>query len=536
MKTHLGIILLLLTSSISSGFSQSWSAPIQWGGNANETCDAMTIGQDGNILLAGTFRSEFQLGSQTLDAQGETDIFFMKTNANGDVQWATSVGSRLGDAVADIATDSEDNLIAVGSFWLDANFSDTILTATQNSKALFLVKYNLDGQLQWAQAINGTNLKSVEALAIDATNQIWITGYFSDSLTIADTMLVAAGDTDFFVAKFDPAGELTWALRQGQSGDTRGLAMELTSEGDAIITGFFNDTALIAQDTLVANTQDRDLFVTRISKNGEPLWARRAGGVFDKDPVALVLDDADNIYITGFLVGVMTLSETLSIQSKTGNSDFFIAKYSSDGNPLAARAFGGTLPQQPTDITMQGNHVVITGFYQGDMAFDGFGFSAGMSVHSFVAAFDANLQTTWAKDIATDQSVFATQIALDEQDNLWISGSFQGQTTFDDFSINANSFDIFLAKLNPNATSISNQVFQSMYFLAFPNPVSEILLIQTKIDNYTVELYDSTGRQVFRAANPQKIDIQSFTNGIYLLYFKYDQKTEVQRIVVSRKD
>lgn len=533
---HFSFILLLQTFSISIGLSQNWSPPLQWGSSGNETCDALAISSDGSIFLAGTFLSDVQIGDQTLETRGEEDIFFLRTNASGDVRWAKRAGSRLGDEVAAIATDSEGNLVGAGSFWFDADFEATELTATQNPKAIFMVKYSADGQLQWAQAINGTNLKEVEALAIDANDDILITGFFSDSIRIADTTLVAAGDTDLFVAKFTAAGELRWALQQGQSGDTRGSTLGLTSTGDAIVSGFFNDTAIVAGERLIANTDDRDLFLTRISATGEPLWARKAGGVFDKDPTALAVDDADNIYITGFLIGVMTLSPDLSIQSQTGTPDFFIVKYDAAGNPLAARAFGGTLPQEPTDILVQDNTVLLSGFYQGAMAFDGFSFDAGFGVHSFLLGFDANLLTLWAKDIAADNAIFAMQIIEDADANLWASGSFQGMATFDNQTINADSYDIFLAKLNQEATSTAAPKGREQRFLAFPNPAREVLLIQTDIANYTVQLLDSTGREVFRAVNPKTIGVQRFQNGMYFLRFKYDNQTEVQRILVSRKE
>lgn len=530
------LILLLQTLSISIGLSQNWSPPVQWGSPGNETCDALAISNDGSIFLAGTFLANFQIGSQTLETRGEEDIFMLRTDANGNVRWAKRAGSRLGDEWSAMAADSEGNLIGVGSFWFDADFDATELTATQNPKAIFMVKYAPAGQLQWAQAINGTNLKEVEALVVDDADNILITGFFSDSLTIADTTLVAAGDTDLFVAKFNADGALQWALRQGQSGDTRGLTMGLTSAGDAIVSGFFNDTALIASERLIANTDDRDLFITRISTTGEPLWARKAGGVFDKDPTALAVDDADNIYVAGFLIGVMTLSPDLSIQSQTGTSDFFMVKYDAAGNPLAARAFGGALPQEPTDILVLNNTVILSGFYQGAMAFDGFSFDAGFSVHSFVLGFDADLQTLWAKDITADDAIFAMQIAEDADANLWASGSFRGMVNFDHQTINANSYDIFLAKLNRETTSITAPVASEQRFLAFPNPASEVLLIQTDIANYTVQLFDSTGREVFRAANPKNIEVQDFQNGVYFLHFKYDERTEVQRVLVSRKD
>lgn len=497
----------------------------------------MATGIDGSIFLAGTFSADFSAGSQTLETRGEADVFFLRTDTNGNVQWAKRAGSQQRDEVTATATDSENNLIGIGSFWFDADFDDVQLTATQNPKAIFMTKYAPDGQVRWAKAINGSNLKRVEALAIDATDHIFIAGYFSGSLTIEDTTLTATGETDLFVARFSAVGNLLWAFRQGRSGDTRALALALTSEGDIILTGFFNDTTLIANERLIANTDDRDLFLARISAEGQPTWARKAGGVFDKDPVAVAVDAADNIYITGFLVGVMTLDENLSIQSQTGRPDFFLVKYSATGMPLAARSFGGNLLQQPTGMLVQGNSIVVSGFYQGQMSFDGFSFDAGTGVHSFVLGFSAdNMQVRWAKNMAADNAIFATNIAGDTNAHIWVSGSLLGQATFDNHTISADSYDIFLAGLQQEATSTFAPASGAKRFLVFPNPAREFVLVQTELTNYTVQLYDSTGREVIRATNAKAIDVRNLPGGIYVLYLMYDGQAEVQRIVVSRKD
>lgn len=532
MKSSLCLLFLFLSFSI---FAQTWTQALRWGGSGNETCHGLAVASDGSIFLAGTFQNNLVLDSQTLQTRGESDIFLFKTNAQGDISWAKRAGGLLADEVTAITLDKNDHLICAGSFRLEADFDNLMLNATQNPKAIFIAKYDTNGQLTWGKSLSGGGLKDADAIACDQEGNIFLTGHFQDSLTVVDTTLYASGRTDFFLAKLSPDGNLIWALRQGQSGDTRATALGLTSDGDPIVAGYFNDTTRIADTVLTANTSDQDMFLTRVSKNGQPIWAKKAGGVFDKDVTSMVLDDMDNVYLTGYLVGVMRLSDDLVIQSSTGNPDFFLLKYKSNGTPLNARALGGTMTQQTADMILQNGNLILTGFYSGNMSFDGFSFSAGAALNSFVAAFDSNLTCQWAKDIVSNSSAFAMEIAADPNENIWVGGSFLGQVRFDEINLESSSFDLFLAKANPNVTSTSDLASKSQIFQVFPNPASDFVLIQTEEADYYLELLNSKGQIIWSGRNATAIQLEQFPEGIYLVKFQTNVQTQSQKIVIQKR-
>ncbi len=529
MKTLISILFLYTAFNTTA---QNWLYIASYGSASNETLNGLSVAKDESVILAGAFQGNLPLSEQVLTSKGDKDIFLIKISANGSVNWTKRAGGAFADDVTAITTDQNDNIICAGNFRLLADFDHLTLSAGQNPNAIFLVKYNADGQLLWGKAINGTGLKDIGDVACDKAGNILVAGFFEDSLAIADTVLQSEGNTDLFVAKFTPAGELTWALRQGQSGDTRGTAVGLTADSDVVIAGYFNDTTRIADTVLTANTYDRDAFLTRISKDGQPLWAKKAGGVFDDDVTALALDSNDHIYLSGYLVGVMRLSDQLSIQSSTGMPDFFVLKYAPDGSPLLARALGGTLTQQAMDLALWEEQPVIVGFYQGDMNFDGFSFSAGSNFNSFIAAFDSNLTCRWAKNIVSNASAFATRIGVENQ-TIWAGGSFIGQADFDEQSIRAsgNSFDVFLAKTALMPTAIFESTPKSSLFLAFPNPAKDVLLIQTSMVNYQIKLFDSVGRLLYSGAGSRSLDLSHLPAGVYWLQFQMENKMEAQKII-----
>ncbi|MBK7872472.1 MAG: T9SS type A sorting domain-containing protein [Saprospiraceae bacterium] len=532
MKIYFSFLFIFASAF---AFAQSWTQVLQWGDIGSETCSGLALDKDGSIFLAGTFQNKLPVGIKILQSRGAEDIFLIKTNLNGNVLWAKRAGSNLPDQITAITLDQNDQLICTGNFWQQADFEELILNSTANSKAIFLVKYDTGGQALWGKSINGPGLKDANDLTCDSEGNIFLTGFFADSLEILDTTLFAAGKTDLFVAKFSPDGSLLWALRQGQSGDTRGISIDLMNQGDAVIAGYFNDTTRIADTILTANTADQDLFLTRISKDGQPRWAKKAGGVFDKDVTALVVSSDDKIYLTGYLVGVMRLSNQLSIQSATGNPDFFVLKYDTNGNPLKARAFGGSLTQQAMDATLLAGNLAITGFYQGDMNFDGFRFSAGNHFNGFVAVFDSNLICQWTKNIISNSSVFPTKIASNTNQEIWIGGSFTGQAAFDNQAIQAtNAFDVFLAKVSQTPTGTKETSPSDSLFMLFPNPAKDFVLIQTEIADYQAELFDSKGQSVFKGQNIKSIPLENLPEGLYLLQFQAKEIIQTQKLVITK--
>ena len=55
----------------------------------------------------------------------------------------------------------------------------------------------------------------------------------------------------------------------------------------------------------------------------------------------------------------------------------------------------------------------------------------------------------------------------------------------------------------------------------FPNPVSEILNINTKYQNFKIEIYDMIGKKIFNAENLNSINVRDFDDGIYLLKLSF---------------
>jgi len=541
MQQQLHLLSCLTTAYLLAGHlslsvnAQNWQWVESFGGPGDESGQVMAA-HGGAVVIGGAYEAGFMLNGVTLPVYGQEDSFVAATGESGDVQWWAAAGSTLEDRLSGLAVDPLGDVVATGTYWEEAVFGDQIIRTKANLKGVFVVKYDgADGDLKWVKSIDGSLLKEVTDLTTDAAGNIFISGYFEDSLFVSDTTLLAAGESDLFLIKLNPLGELQWASRDGLTGNTRAIRLALTPEEEIVLGGYFDDTTRIAGETLTANTFDRDVFLARYDRNGVAQWARKAGGVHDDEFTGLAVAPDGDIFATGFFVGRMTLSDDIVIESQTGNADFYLLHYNGAGTPLAARAMGSReRVQQTTDLVLRGAEIIVSGFYSGSMTIDGQTVDAGGGFGSFLAAYNRQLSLDWIKNLPAEDGLFLNRLSVTENGAVTGSGEFRGNVDFDGTPLQSALFDLFLARLTTTPTSRPAPVADPALRL-YPNPAATILyLTPPTAGSFEYQLFDAAGRRVRSGANSFQIDVQALPPGLYTLLYRDEERVIRRKVVVER--
>jgi outer membrane protein assembly factor BamB len=488
-----------------------WNAPA----TDDENIQRLAVDSEGNMIIGATFEKDFL----SLPGAGGTDLALIRLSPTGEVLWRRSFGSGFNDEWSGIVVDSTDNIYAAGSFWLELQIDTVLLTTDkQNIKALFVSKFTPDGDLMWVQKIEGDGLKTAGELTLDDEGRLLMAGYFADTLFIGDQQLVANGRTDLFVARFQPNGQFDWAAGAGYTGETRALSLTALPGGSVALTGFYNDTTQIGNDQLIANTFDRDVFVCLYDTNGQPKWARRAGGVHDDAVTGIRYAPDGRLYVTGYLVGVISLSDDLSIQSQTGNPDFYLLTYDTTGTPVSARAYGGRQFQQTTGMALQDDQIWLSGYYQGDMTIDGQTVDAGSGIGSFMARFGPDLQLQKLYNFPSENNLLINALTFDPTGTLIFGGGYTGNLSIGGQNIaSGGRFDLFLGQIL-QATPMEALLERPVEVSVFPNPAYDRLFIQTEMAYDRLRLIDAQGRIVFESARPLDfLPVSNLQPGMYYL-------------------
>ena len=217
-----------------------------------------TISPDANLHVEGNvyMSSNLEVGGATISRTVSYDV--------PSVSWATSIGGTNSDYGYDIATDSNGNVYVTGRYSGTVTIGSTTLNSAGSSDA-FVAKYNTSGTVQWAMSIGGTSSDYGQAIATDSAGNVYVTGYYSGSVTIGSTTLNSAGSTDAFVAKYNTSGTVQWAMSIGGTSPDYGYGIATDSGGNVYVTGYYRGSVTIGSTTLNSVGGSNDTFVVKYS-------------------------------------------------------------------------------------------------------------------------------------------------------------------------------------------------------------------------------------------------------------------------------
>ena len=310
-----------VTGSRCSQHALQWVRQISSSANVSVTRIAAT--GDGGLVAIGAFKQSLRVagGSERpfeIGARGDTDAFVLRLLANGNVAWHRRIGGLKSIVGLEGLLVRADGSLVVGGQYMGAPLMDSTpghpefaLPSTGSSGSdtpsrLLLVIYEPDGVLR--RAVTSADMgkeRRIHSLA-SIGNDLAVSGTFSDKLWLGDaanpTKLESRGLTDVFLARLSDNGEVRWASRMGGPGLDAAGPLVTSRDGSLLIAGTFADRG---------NPQS-----TPVSP----------GATFGDDP-------------------------TLILRSQ-GRYDAFIARISVDGHFSFAQAIGGPSdePQEPDTI------------------------------------------------------------------------------------------------------------------------------------------------------------------------------------------
>jgi uncharacterized protein (TIGR03437 family) len=187
---------------------------------------------------------------------------------------------------------------------------------------LTLAAHSLQGSpaaLAYSTYLGGDGADIIHAMAIDASNNIYLTGETLSSNfpvtagafqkkhagqpgTITGILAPTPTAPDAFVVKLNPSGQIVYATYLGGAGADAGLGIAVDSAGSAYVVGStssqnFPVTAGAVQTRLAGNS---DVFVAKLSPDGSTLvYATYLGGAGFDTAAAIAVDSSNNAYLGG---------------------------------------------------------------------------------------------------------------------------------------------------------------------------------------------------------------------------------------------
>jgi hypothetical protein len=229
-----------------------------YGGINDDYASSVQQTSDGGYIVAG-YTNSFGAGAN--------DFFLIKTDANGNVQWAKTYGETSGEWANSAQQTSDGGYIVVGLTWsFGASGGD-----------IFLVKTDANGNVQWAKTYGGSGWDQPYSVQQTSDGGYILTG---------ETTSFGAGDRDFFLIKTDANGNVQWAKIYGGTNWDQAFSVQQTSDGGYIVAG----------GTWSFGEGGYDFLLIKTDANGNVIWAKTYGTV-NNDIAWSVQQTSDGGYI-----------------------------------------------------------------------------------------------------------------------------------------------------------------------------------------------------------------------------------------------
>lgn len=247
-----GIIAAIASSSSNSGnvtgtshgLDDLWAVKldvngaIQWqqlyGGSNGETAPAVALADDGGYYFAGsTASTDGDLtGLLPVGAtMGANDMWLMHTNAAGTILWSKLVGGSAEDEAATLYANGSSLYLGIST-----KSADRDLQGNQGLYDLALFKYNASGVLQWKKQYASGSWDVMGDIAGYKGDMLTVTGG-NYSFSFAGYPMPSA-DERMMIFRVDTAsGNIQWMKALGGSGRSQGNAACINQNGELFVAG-----------------------------------------------------------------------------------------------------------------------------------------------------------------------------------------------------------------------------------------------------------------------------------------------------------
>jgi hypothetical protein len=457
------------------------------GANNSTQVQGIAVDKAGNAYITGTtFATNYPTVNafQSVNA-GTSDVFVTKLNPDGDrILYSTYLGGTGFNNAAAIAVDPKGSAYVTGTVG-SSNFPTTpgafMTTCPGICNTPFVTKFLTDGTLSFSTYMGGSN-SPAHAMAVDSAGEVYIAGTTaSDDLPATPGSYeptypgqVCTNCSNGYVEKLNASGTgLVYSTYFGADTafgnvpSTLGSGIAVDSAGDAYLVG--STTAIPLQDPLQSGLAGGpNAFVAKFSSDGSQLlFSTYFGGAsaISSDEAgdfatSVAVDPSDNVHVTGTTTSCeFPLSLTaLSTDCVASNPDqkIFVVTLNSTGTQILSSTFlqSGNSPQIAVD---KAGNSYVSG-------------QTTSSTYPLMNPIESTSQLATATSFVTELSLegnllfstylgatgggsSAASIAVDSRENIYVSGSGQGDFPLLDpipsQIIQSTNYTFFVAKISP---------------------------------------------------------------------------------------
>lgn len=299
-----------------------------YGGLYSEEGQSIFETKDNGLVFIGTTTSNqldvsglhFSFGSGPF---GYEDIWIVKTDSSGIIEWQRCIGSTDIDEGVKVMEDQDSNYVLLGSI----DFADGDITQAYGDFDFWFAKLNSHGDILWRKTFGSFWFETPHSFTILNDGGYLITGGVGGS---GGNVSCSNPDRGVWVIKLDSAGNEIWQNCYG--GSSYDNAFDIVESNDG---GFFIGATTMSNDGDVSGWIGYyDYWIIKCDSAGNILWEKCFGGP-DYEYIRSVAASFDGgVIACGYSKG--------GISGSHGMDDAFVVKLDAQGNLEWQKCYGGS--------------------------------------------------------------------------------------------------------------------------------------------------------------------------------------------------
>lgn len=467
-----------------------------YGGTKHDYLMSSVATREGGFLLAGTSYSNLS-GDKKENNLGESDVWLIRLNENGDEIWQKTLGTKGRDEASTIIQTTNLDFFVAGNL----NSAKELM----GSKDVFVSKISKDGKLLHTTLLGGTGLDEVQEM-------------------------IATPDGGSMVVIYSQSGKAEnkkFEIQSSHNNATR------ENYGSSILQ-FLNPNN--TSDVYITGKTEvkfglGDYWIVKLDKDAQIEWQKTYGGNEDDIPKTLAFTDK------GYLIGGESRSNSSGNKQENvkEGTDLWLIHLDKNGNELWQKSYNfgnrdvlmsmNTIRKSNADNESQDNGFVLGGYTQAEE-------KIGTDDEKFWMLYiDNDGKENWRKYVEGKSK---------KKEERLVSAELQSDGTF----LLAGTSAERLGEENWKVVKLGDQgldnLIEQQDLKIYPNPVDDYCYVELnselfdKSSEIEINLHDMSGKQIQTLKTKQavtKINTSHLPQGVYIVTATTNLKSANAKIV-----
>ena len=291
-----------------------------YGGDSADVLSDIITTKDGGFIAALESSSTIS-GDKTTASLGGTDIWILKLDANGEIEWQQSYGGNKADITPKILETNRNSFVIAGS-----SHSGTSGNKSEPSRGIadyWMFEIGTDAGIIWQKTIGGSNGDYLRNL-VPALDGGYILAGDSASGISGEKDSAVKSFVDVWLVKVSATGTIEWQNAYAGVDQTEWLENVVPSAAGGYLISAMSSSGA-GWDKTENSRGERDFWMLKITETGQICWDKSLGGNSADQPLGAFEDREGN-----FVVGGWTDSNTSGdkTENSMGERDFWVTKIS----------------------------------------------------------------------------------------------------------------------------------------------------------------------------------------------------------------